>query len=293
MRNYNIILVGQSLVSLALTLIVVGGLRQGIAGAILVNVAVAVGGAIVIGLEARRATRGDQDRPFTRPGLLLGYGARVYPATVTSFFSYRIDVFLLGWLLASAADIGLYSIAVGLAELAFFLPDSVSTVFFPRVVGAARHSANEMTPVVTRFTLLMTTLSLIGLIPAAFIVVHLLLPEFVDSLPLFLVLLPGVVALSGAKVMSSYVSGLGLPLRVAGAATVALVVNLVANVVLIPQIGVMGAAVASLISYTIQVGVLLVMASRLAGAPMRAFIIPGREEFGRLVVGARSFLPRR
>jgi O-antigen/teichoic acid export membrane protein len=171
---------------------------------------------------------------------------------------------------------------VSLAELTFFVPDAVSTVFFPRVAGMERESADEKVASVTRFTVLITLVATLALIPAAFAAVNLVLPDFRDSLAPFLVLLPGIICLTVAKVLASYVGGLGIPLRVAMASGSALAVNIVANLILIPSLGIMGAAVASLVSYTLNATLLLTIASRLSRRRPMEFVVPTGAELRRL-----------
>ena len=294
LRNYNVILVSQSVLALSLTVIVVGVLGFGVAGAVVGNLTVAVAGALAVLAESRRVMRADA-RPAgspVRPLELLSYGLKLYPASVTSFFSYRADVYLLGWLLGDPAAIGLYSLAVSMAELTFFVPDSVSTVFFPRIAGAERVNANEMAPLVCRFTVLITILSAIGLIPVAYAAVYLILPAFSGSLPAFLVILPGVVALSVSKILSSYVSGLGLPTPIAITSSGALVVNVLANIALIPRFGIVGSSVASLISYTAHASILVAISSRLSGRPVHAFVVPRGSEWRRLTTGLDELVSR-
>jgi len=292
MRNYNVLLIVQSVATLILVILLVGVAGLGVTGAVVTNLAVAAGAALFITLEARRVSRGDVGRQAIRPTELMGYGFRVYPASVTSFFSYRVDVFLLGWLLADTRAIGLYSLAVSFAELTFFVPDAVTTVFFPRVAASQRSSADQMTPQVSRFTLLITGLAMLGLIPTAIIAVFVLLPAYTGSIPAFLVILPGVLSLSLAKVLSSYVSGLGLPLPVALASIVALSVNLVANLFLIPRWGIVGASASSLISYSVHAVVLLGISTRLAHVSPITLVIPGRAEVQRLTDGIRALTGR-
>ena len=94
-------------------------------------------------------------------------------------------------------------------------------------------------------TVLVMLLATIGLVPAATIAVYIILPDFVGALPAFAVLLPGVIALGVAKVLSATCPAVGLPLPVAAAAVLALVVNVAANIVLIPTLGIIGASLAS------------------------------------------------
>jgi O-antigen/teichoic acid export membrane protein len=280
---------------LGLIVLFVGILDLGVLGAVLANVATAGVGATATTVELRRATREDPDesaRPGIRLGELAGYGARSYPASVAGFFNYRADVFLLSALLGDPAAIGLYGLAVSLAELTFFVPDSVATVFFPRVASSDRRTADELAPVVSRFTVLLTTLAAIGLVPVAFAAVYLIIPDFSASLPAFLIILPGIVALSVSKILSSYVSGLGLPLRVALVSSSALGINLVANLVLIPSYGFQGAAAASLISYSAHAAMLLVITSRLTRRSPFAYLVPSGAEWRRLSAGLRELRER-
>ena len=290
MRTYNLILVSQSLAALLGVVLLVGVLGLGVMGAVISNLVVAAGGALAITLEARRATAGDPESRPVRFAELARYGARLYPASLSSFFSYRADIFLLGLLLGDAGAIGLYSLAVSLGELIFFVPDSVSTVFFPRVAAATRTTADEMTPVVSRFTVMVTALSVVPLVPAAFVLVLVVLPAFAESLPAFLVILPGIVALSVAKVLSSYISGLGLPTPVAVASVTALIINIGVNLLLIPAWGIVGASAASLVSYTVHAAILVAISSRMARRTAAAFVIPGRDEVRRLRDGLGRLL---
>lgn len=294
---YNLILIGQSILSFVMVAVLVGLAGLGPAGAVIGNVIVAAVGALAVVVSVGATTRPEEPGAAIRLSELTRYGLRLYPASVTSFFSYRIDIFLLGFLLVGStgevtAAVGLYTLGVSLAELTFFVPDSVSTVFFPRVAGAERRSADEMTPMVSRMTILAMVLATIALIPTAFAAVHLILPDFVGSLPAFVALLPGVIALGVAKVLSSYVSGVGLPLPVAGAAVLSLIINVILNFMLIPVFGILGASLASVGSYSVNTAVLLVVASRLTGRSPVDFLVPGRAEVVRLGMVARSILRR-
>jgi O-antigen/teichoic acid export membrane protein len=213
---------------------------------------------------------------------LLHYGVRIYPGSLATFFSYRVDVFLISLLLASPASVGLYGLAVSLAELVFYVPDSIATAFFPRVANAERAEADVLAPQVTRVATLATALAAAALIPVAIVGVHLLLPAFVDSLPALIVLVPGVIALSISKVLSGYVSGLGRALPVGAIAVTTLVVNVVANLILIPAWGIVGAAAASLTSYTANAILMVVISARMARVSPRQLIVPGFDDLGRL-----------
>ena len=292
-RNYNLLVVGQSAAMLVGVVVLVGLLDLGVAGAIASYVGVAILAGVATAVELNRVVREEPaDGPSVKLPQLLSYGIRIYPASVTGYFSYRVDVLVLSALLADPAAVGLYTFAVSLAELAFIVPDSVSTVFYPRVAGMDRKDADALAPQVSRFTLLVTAIGVLALVPAAYLATHIVLPAYRDSIWPFLVLLPGVIGLSVSKVLAGYINGLGLPLMVARASIANLVINVVANLVFIPLLGIVGAALASLVSYVSHAAILTFIASRLAHRRPLEYVVPTRAEVRRLVDGVREILGR-
>ena len=287
LRNYNLIVVAQSALMLTGVVLLVGLLDLGVAGAVVSYVTVAIIAAVLTTIELRRVVHSEPiGDASVGLGGIVSYGLRIYPASVTGYFSYRADVLVLGAMVGDAAAIGLYTFAVSLAELAFMVPDSVSTVLYPRVAGMERRDADVLAPQVSRFTLLVTGIAGLGLLPAAWLATHVILPAYAGSMTAFLVLLPGIMALAVSKVLAGYIGGLGLPLMVARASVTNLVVNLVANVALIPILGIVGAALASLISYVVHASLLAVIASRIARRRPLDYVIPTGAEVRRLVDAA-------
>jgi O-antigen/teichoic acid export membrane protein len=290
MVAYGLLAIGQIIAALILYIALIGVAGLGARGAVLAYFLFSSGTALVAIWAASRATRHPTDEPPARRADLFHYGLRVYPASLSGFFSYRADVIIMAAILASPAAIGLYSFAVGLAELVFFLPDSVVLVFFPHVAGGTREEADATVPMVSRITVTMTGLAALALVPAAIIAVSLVLPAFTDSLPALFILLPGVVALSISKVLSAYLNGLARTTFVSFMATSALILNITMNFLLIPIWGILGAAAASLISYTFGAVLAIAFSSRLSGARPLSFVIPTRQDFANVVAMAAVIL---
>ncbi len=297
MRAYNVVLVGQAVLSLGLVLVLVGLLGLDVPGAVAAYAVVTVFGAAATAFQLRRLGRREAaSRPpgEVAPSLPLRryatYGLQLYAASITSFFNYRADVFLINGILASASAVGIYGVAVNLAEMTFYVPDSIATVFFPRVAASTRAEADRIAPMISRFSVMLTALAALALVPASWLALHFLLPAYGGSMPVLLVLLPGVVSLSLSKVLAGYLTGLGRALPVTLAATTAAVVNVAANLVAIPIWGIVGAGAASLLSYGLHAGIMLFFASRSAGCRPLDFIVPGRGELVRLRDGLRGLL---
>ena len=278
----NLLSLIQAVSSLVLLTIVVGIAGLGVDAAVAIFLVVSVITSTIAAVAVVSLA------PIQRPSLepltpLLRYALKVYPASLASFFSYRADVFLLGIILSSPSAVGLYALAVSLAELLFYISDSVATAFFPHVSTAERVDADRQVPEVCRMTLLVTAIAALGFIPVAIVAIRVALPAFEASIVPFCLLLPGIVALSVSKVLSGYVSGIGHPASVGKIAVTSLIVNVGTNLALIPVLGIAGAALSSTVSYTFNAALMVVLASRLASVRRRVLVAPTVSDVRRLI----------
>jgi O-antigen/teichoic acid export membrane protein len=206
---------------------------------------------------------------------LFRYGLPFFPGSLTQFFSARADVYLIAYLIPDpSAPLGYYSMAVGLAELVFFFPNAVATLYFPHVAGSAREDSDRQVAMVSRVALLITAAVAVALVPASVLMIQILLPLYAPALPALFVLLPGVVALSTTKIVYGYVTGIRMPAITSYVNIFAFIINIVANLILIPRFGIVGASAASLISYTLSSVIFTTIAARLANARVLDFWIP-------------------
>jgi O-antigen/teichoic acid export membrane protein len=292
-KIYTAIMVGQAIATLVVLVTAVGVLKLGVQGAVAGSVVVSLLGALAVLVSVLHVAKRNPDGDPVPVRSMLGYGARVYPASITGYFNYRADVFIIQALMAdSAGPLGLYSMAVTMAELIFYIPDAVTTIFLPTVAGTTATDADSKLGRVSRMTVLVTFSCALALIPVAWVGVHLVLPKYNDCIPAFLVLLPGVLSLSLGKIMTSYVNGRGRPGPISVCAAITLILNLVANIILIPQYGIVGAAASSLISYSVMAGLMLVVACRLSHQSPVALVVPRREEFAVLLDVSKRLVAR-
>ena len=276
-----------------LIVLILGGLGSSVTGAIAVYLIAMAVGTIGFAIGAKRATT---DVPGGRPTsylALLRYGLPLYPASLAVFLNYRVDVYLIAWLIADSSEaLGYYSMAVAIAELVFFFPDAVSTMFFPHVAGSPRHEADSQVAMVTRVTLLVSAAVAVAVIPAAYVLISIFLPAFGPSFLPLIVLLPGVVALSVGKVIGGYMSGVARRAIVSYVTVSTVVVNVIANVFLTPRFGIVGAAAGSLVSYTFSSLLLTAIASRMTRTPISSFWIPRLSDIRYVATTALALLHR-
>ena len=201
-----------------------------------------------------------------------------FPGSLAVFFAYRVDAYLIVFLMIDPATaLGYYSLAVGLAEIVLFFPRAVTTLYFPHVAGSPREESDRQVAATSRVTLLVTGVCALLMVPAATLMVWILLPAYGPSLPALYLLLPGVVAFSVTFALGGYLTGIDRPGITSGVSIVALVTNVVANLILIPRFGIEGAASASLISYSLSSALLTIVVARQTKASFLAFWVPTTE----------------
>lgn len=193
--------------------------------------------------------------PFAVLWEQIKYGAQGQAANMAALFNYRLDQFLVA-AFVSTAGVGHYAVAVGLAESVWWISTAVSMVLLPRLTAMEKEDAGEVAPIVSRNTLLVSVLAAAALIAVSPFVIEILFGgEFYPEsfLPLVL-LMPGIVAASGTRVLGSYLFSRGRIIFTTYATLIALGVTIAADLVLIPLWEVEGAAVASSIAYVCALG---------------------------------------
>ena len=182
------------------------------------------------------------------------FGIKGHFSNVLSFINYRIDIFLISFFINDVA-VGIYSIAVLLAERIWLISQSVATVLFARVVNLANDKdKNNFTSLVARNTLLITAISGVTLaIFSQWIITLLFGVDYEDSVWPFLYMLPGIVLFSMSKVLSNDFSGRGYPEINTYIAFIVASINIGLNMYLIPLLGISGAAISTSASYVVDV----------------------------------------
>lgn len=241
---------GAATLLLSLTLVVI--CQLGLLGAVLAATA-----ANVVYLAASWGQLGRQTRSlaprwdWSVMRSTLSFGLRGHIANLFQFFNYRLDMFLVNYFLGPA-EVGIYGVAVRVAELLWHLPNAASFVLFPKTAAARVEEINTFTPRVLRYTLGLTTLGALGLALVGPWLIRLIFSTAFSAAYVPMVwLLPGVVLLGGAKILINEMAGRGFPQYNALSAGIGFVATVILDLLFIPRWGIRGAALASSISYGI------------------------------------------
>ena len=183
---------------------------------------------------------------------VLRFATPSYLGNLAQFLNYRLDVFIVS-IFAGYASVGRYTLAVGLGQLIWLLSNAAATVLLPKIAAAEHENSAAHTMRVNRLSLGASFAGAVVLGVAAILFIPLLYGEdFRGSVNALLWILPGIVAFSIVNVLAAYLGGIGKPHLNLIVAVVSLIATISLNLLLIPRLNIVGAAIASSVSYTLS-----------------------------------------
>jgi O-antigen/teichoic acid export membrane protein len=208
------------------------------------------------------------------PGLILfnlrrGWLGQL--SAVAYFLLLRLDQGLLEYF-RGAAEVGIYSIAVYVAEMLWLLPGALTPLLVHSSSARADDPSRDRNAArALRWGVLLTLAAAVPLFVFAHPLVALLAgPEFRGAGPALRALLPGIVAFAPGAVLAGDFIGRGKPHWNTQASLLTVAVNIGVGVWLIPRHGPVGAAWASTIAYAAGAAVMVVRFRQATGLSLRA-----------------------
>ncbi len=274
LRLLNIVQFVPPLVLLAGVATAVGFLGLGVAGAVGAWLAAQALAAAVALVGARDiwTLRGVFSLGHTNSFVMLGVRAGI--VNLVALVNYRIELMLLEAFRGLSA-VGVYSVAVSLAELLWLVSGTLSAVTVaPALAAADDETSASVIAQALRHTLILTAGMGIALAVLGAVLIPVVFGEsFSGAIVPLVILIPGAVFYSPASVLSSFFSmrlgRLRYPVIAAGASAVA---TTLACVALIPAFGTVGAAAASTIGYACGSVLLAVVFARRGRMALRALV---------------------
>ncbi len=200
------------------------------------------------------------------------YARKRYFTDVASMLEMRVDIVMLG-VFSTTVVTGVYSVAVSVAELLWFVPRAAETPLLSRFLHEKPATGAELVAISVRLTVLLEIMMLavaaVLLKPAVTFVFGL---AFSGVPLLFWILVPGVVANGLTGPVASYLTSQGHQYPALSAISVG--ANIAMNAALIPVMGGAGAALASSITYAVGGVWLFWKFATLTGTPVSAMFVP-------------------
>ena len=221
----------------------------------------------------------EPSRDYSGLKAAIAFALPCYGANTAQFLNYRLDVFVVGFF-AGTTSVGRYTLAVSLGQLLWLMSNSVATVLLPKVAAATDVAANVThTTRVTRLALWATGICALALALLATQAIPLLYGEaFRPSIAALLWLLPGIVVFSVANVLAAYIAGIGKPHLNLWVSGISLVITIALDLALIPKLNIVGASIASTVSYSVSALILIIFFMRQTGASLRQILVPNSED---------------
>lgn len=185
-----------------------------------------------------RPQRGGPIRP------LLAYGIRSMPASIASMANTRLDQILIAPILSTAA-LGVYAVAVGVNVLPLAVGVAVAQASYHKIVGTGHDANTRGGEVIRRAVLVIAGCSVVSAIGIALLLEPVYGSAFHDSVAVALILVPGAAATGLFMVVWSTASAIGDPALAGKAEVGGLVITVVGLLLLLPPLGVNGAALVS------------------------------------------------
>jgi O-antigen/teichoic acid export membrane protein len=199
---------------------------------------------------------------------LLHYGARFWAGGLTGMLLSRLDQALMTPL-SSAHELGLYAVAVSIAELPLVFNSAVRDVIF---VAESRQGDEERLAQATRLSTAVTVVASAGVGLLAVLSLPALFGQaFAPSIPVTLLLLLGACLLTPGSVAGMGLSARGRPGLRSVSFCIGLAVNVAGIFVLIPPFGAVGAAVATILGNSAAATGNLVLLRTAFGVDPRGF----------------------
>jgi len=173
-------------------------------------------------------------------------------ASATGFIYLKIDQVMIGWLLSNH-EVGLYAAAVKLVEIWYFIPGIICGSLFPAIINAKITDSVIYKKRLKALYLLMIGVALAIAIPSTLLanwaIVMLYGSKYLSAGPILQIYAWSGIGLFVSTVITQYFLSENRSLAIFYYNFFSMVINIAINLILIPLIGLTGAAWATLISY--------------------------------------------
>jgi O-antigen/teichoic acid export membrane protein len=261
--------VSTALINLLSTFIFLYGYSLSVEGALYANI-VAGGISIVVAIFLMKLKF---NLAFVKTTLsqfidILSYEIRHYVGKISNEVNFRIGEVLLA-LFATKEQIGFFTIAVSITSRVNIVPDALNPVLMPKI--ADNHATGG--PLVSqsaRITAMICGSLLLALAVFAEEIVSILFsPAFLPSVLLIRILAVGMLVRATGKVFIPYLLGTNHPGVVSLAIIAGIPVNLGLLLVLLPEIGLPGAALAMIAGFIVSSLILMKYFIKISGESFR------------------------
>ena len=207
------------------------------------------------------------------------YGSLAWAASLFAFLHYRVDQIMIKSYLGTA-DLGIYTIAVSIAELLFLFPVAINGALVGRLYNLNQKDVErQLISRTLRISVMISALLCLVAVAGAFLIPVVYGAAYAPATILMLILLPGVLFACLPKVLSPWFFSQGRPKVHLQITFISLLCNIILNSMFIPLWGSRGAALASSLSYLLYGISYLIKMKYSEGFTLKELLLVHREDW--------------
>lgn len=235
-----------------------------------------------MGVLMRSSLSGPQwDRASLRKQFFYGRNSYIYNAA--HMLNFRLDMFLVAYFLR-AEHVGWYALATSITEALLYLPKALSNVVLTETATEVKDSIKSNHHLVYKGIILIIGAAIVGIaILAPFLIPQIFSASFTPSVAPLLLLLPGSLAMALGIIAAYHLFGLGKSAQPSLAALVTTAVTVILDLLLIPMLGIQGAALASSIAYIAFLSICLHFVIIENKTNVKSLLIPTKQDMAMLL----------
>jgi O-antigen/teichoic acid export membrane protein len=203
----------------------------------------------------------------------LAYGLKRHLSLILHAGGHRLDVFFVAALAGSAA-LGQYAIAFGLAELLWQLPFALGVILFPKVSALDAKANADTAAAICRRTLFLTLIGVLVLLACGRFAIGLLYgDEFLPGIGALYILAPSALFYTVHRSLGTSLAAGGMPEAGVYSGLVSFGTTVLLGLLLIPRLGIEGAALTSLSAYALDAVVNVALFMRVNRYPLASILM--------------------
>jgi len=247
----NLVEMGAKLISLLILVMFLVWLDLGVLGAVLTDLILNFGTlALVLALLRHMGILGKPSVDWSLAKRTARFAFPAYCAVVLLYLNYRVDQFIIAILLPTE-QLGFYVIAVALGEQLWILTGAVANALLPHLTNSKDRDP-ALCAIIARHVLVWTGAGCCLVFFLADILIRITYSSaFAEAVAPLRWLLPGIFMGSAGKVLVAELLAREKVRCIVWMAAITAIVNVTGSLVLIPYMGISGAALASTLSYTL------------------------------------------
>ncbi|SKA88218.1 Membrane protein involved in the export of O-antigen and teichoic acid [Clostridium sp. USBA 49] len=225
---------------------------------------------------------------------MIGYGAKSQISNTIQMINYRLDVFIINYFL-ELSQVAIYQNAVSLGEALWQVSGTISTIVFPMTSNSKNiEELKGFINRVSRVTLFFIVICSIFLsIISKPLIIFLFGKEFTDAYIALILLLPGISFFSVSKILANFLAGVGKTEKNIISSSISGITTIILDLILIPRIGINGAAIASSISYIVFTLTSIYFYSRYTKSSFKSICVITKEDMSFIYTEINKFINRK